>query len=122
MLPKNFIEALPQYATPSDELQLDYFGPDFENWESGVYYGDASGGEFTSYDKLRRIVIAVVCLSHSSDLLRGASSNLPVSVQSVGRGELSALLLLLKNLEHNTQVEFVSDNLNGVKLSTQVQQ
>ena len=42
----------------------------------------------------------------------GVSSNLPGLVQTVGSGEIFALVLLLRNLDYNAQVEFVTDNYN----------
>ena len=90
--------------------------PESQNWGSGTYYGDASGGEYTQYSKLRRVGVSVVLCDQPGRIAFGISSNLPGDVQSVGRGELFALVLLLRCLEQNTQVEFVTDNYNVLKI------
>ena len=42
----------------------------------------------------------------------GASFNLPGEVQTVGRGELFALWYLAEQLQVNSDISFITDNLN----------
>ena len=62
------------------------------SWTSGTYYGDASGGEYTSYKALRRMGVGLAKCS-GSVFHFGISSNLPGPVQTVARGETFALSL-----------------------------
>ena len=51
-------------------------------------------------------------LDNESVVNFGAWFNLPGSVQTVGRGELFCLYLLLSKLESDSDVTYVTDNLN----------
>ena len=82
-----------------------------KHWDSGTYYGDASGGEWTEHPTLRRVGVGLL-KGANGVFLHGVSSNLPGSVQTVARGELFAFLLLLRHLSVNSIGEFVTDNLN----------
>ena len=112
ILPSEFTQIPSEHANPPDELILNFVNPEFQIWGSGTYYGDASGGENTHYQSLRRVGVAVVFCVKLGVTSFGVSSNLPGSIQTVGRGEVFALVLLLQNLDHHVQVEFVTDNLN----------
>ena len=80
-------------------------------WDSHIYYGDASGGKNTSYSKLRRCGVGLVCHTHGV-FHYGLHSNLPGPIQSVGRAELFAFVLLLRHLPAHATTQFVTDNLN----------
>ena len=112
IIPASFTQVPPPHTNPSEEYNYNFVNPEQQNWMSGTYYGDASGGKNTSYKQLRRVGVAVVKCNHLGETLFGVSTNLPGKVQTVGRGEVLALLLLMMNLDHDTEVEFVTDNLN----------
>ena len=85
---------------------------DVATWSTGTYYGDASGGTHTQFSKLRRCGCGVTTVSDDGSLRFGLHFNLPGSVQTVGRGELFALVVLAQFLEPNSSVVFYTDNLN----------
>ncbi len=78
---------------------------------SGTYYGDASGGELTSYSDLRRCGCALVKINNNNGVvLYGASFNLPGKIQTVGRGEAYALVYLIDRAKADSHIDFVTDN------------
>jgi hypothetical protein len=111
LLPAHFTEVPPEYETPTSELKLTYENPS-NDWVSGTYYGDASGGKHTAISKLRRVGCAVVRINPDQTVYIGVASNLPGRVQSVGRGELFALWLLATNLQVNAVAHFITDNIS----------
>ena len=59
---------------------------------SGLYYGDASGGAFSSHPKLTRCGIGFCKVNgHTEERLWEVQLNLPGLVQTVPRAELFAL-------------------------------
>jgi len=80
------------------------------SWSSRTYYGDASGGEHTSYNEIRRCGCAVVAVHPDGSLHFGASFSLPGIVQTVARAELFALVFLISQADPLTEVTFVTDN------------
>jgi len=95
---------------PTDELNLIYIQPLDVIWVSGTYYGDASGGEHTQYPKLRRVGVGLAKLNSDRSLCFGIRSNLPGLVQTVSRGELFALVILLRLCTEDLVIDFVTDN------------
>ena len=79
-------------------------------WESGTYYGDASGGELTAYSELRRVGVAVCKIYDTGKLQFGVRSNLPGDIQTVARGELFALTDLIDRAEQFSEIEYITDN------------
>ena len=57
LLPRSMIIVIPR---PPDSLHIKYVNPDEVQWGSGNDYGDASGGEYTSFHDLRRVGCSVV--------------------------------------------------------------
>ncbi len=111
-MPSKYTNIDPAYK-PSDDENIILINDEDDNWKDGVYYGDASGGENTKYPALRRIGVGLACFN---DLFKfGLHSNLPGSIQTVGRGELFALVLLVRYLHRHTVCEFVTDNHNVYK-------
>ncbi len=96
ILPSKFTDIDPQYD-PSNELSVTYINNSGSEiiWGSGTYYGDASGGEFSSYPAIRRIGCGLSCILDDGSLSFGAHFNLPGTVQTVPRGELYALVVLV---------------------------
>ena len=95
---------------PPDELHAHFINPESCVWSSGVYYGDASGGEHTSFPKLRRVGCGIASIDEHGALSFGAHCNLPGQVQTVSRGELFALVLLVRWMAPLSDVEFITDN------------
>ncbi len=99
-------------ALPSNEpnLQVIKVTSPQAVWASGTYYGDASGGEFTSYACIRRVGCGLAAVDATGNLLFGAKSNLPGLVQTVPRGEIYALFMLVNLAVHLAVLDFVTDN------------
>ena len=82
------------------------------SWTSNTYYGDASGGKYIEFSKLRRVGCSIAQISNDLSLIFGASFGRPGPVQSEGRGEFLALSVLVKHLLPYAEVVFVTDNLS----------
>ena len=110
IVPESFTEIdntdLPPNVLIASEENM--FRPDFD---SGTYYGDASGGKFTSFPVLRRIGVGVVQVDVEANLVWGHSFNLPGPIQTVPRGELFAILYVIQRTSYNKTIHFVTDNL-----------
>ena len=85
--------------------------------DSGIYYGDASGGRFSSYGPLIRCGVGLVKIGYDieGNIYRkwGVQMNLPGVVQTVPRAELYALRYLLNAATENANIEFITDNKNN---------
>ena len=77
---------------------------------SGTYYGDASGGEFTRYPDIRRVGVAFAQVSASGSLIFAAHFPLSGEFQTVARGELTAVVELIRLAQHGTDICFITDN------------
>ena len=77
---------------------------------SGTYYGDASGGDFSSVPLIRRVGVGLCSISPQGNLLFGVHCNLPGDVQTVPRGEIYALYLLLQLASPMATIDYVTDN------------
>ena len=77
---------------------------------TGVFYGDASGGAFSSMPRIRRIGCGLVQIDESGSLIWGQHFNLPGSIQTVPRGGLYVLFYLIHRLEPYSHVTYVTDN------------
>ena len=104
---------LPDNIAPDDEPCFKYINP--ISWTSGVYYGDASGGVYSKYQKLIRVGCAVAQVDQDGEVTTAAYTPLPGVVQTVGRGELYALLIVPERLQPLSEVTFVTDNFNVFK-------
>jgi hypothetical protein len=111
LLPTEIIDKV-VIPAPTDDINIEYINPENIEWTSGVYYGDASGGEHTQHSKLRRCGVGLVSVLPDGTINFGLHTNMPGVVQSVGRGELMALLILLRLLLPGVDCEFVTDNEN----------
>jgi hypothetical protein len=121
ILPAHLTEVPPQYEPTNDvtAVYVNPYGVHPNNlWGSGTYYGDASGGEHTEFPKLRRVGCGVAVVDDAGFFLYGIRSNLPGPIQTVSRGELFALVLLISHVSDNSDVEFITDN-EGVYLKVQ---
>ena len=92
-------------------------------WPAGVYYTDCSGGPHNIYPPIRRCGIGVAVLDMHHDLLQsdpqpfvwGAYAPLPGLLQTVPRGELYAMVLVVERvLEGNLEIR--SDSKVNVDL------
>ena len=110
ILPQTLVTIESQYL-PKEHISVEYANKSKVQWISGVYYGDASGGEFTSYRPLRRCGCGVAVIDAQGDLLFGANFTLPGEVQTVPRAELFALVFLTRNMCALAEVEYITDNL-----------
>ena len=72
------------------------------SWDPGVYYTDASGGDWSAFPRLRRVGIGVVRLAWGNDpvpsLLLAAWGPVAGNCQTVVRGELLAILQVLRHV------------------------
>ena len=78
-------------------------------WPSGRYFGDGSGGRFSSYPALRRCGIGLAYLENEIFVF-GACARLNGEWQTVPRAETSALLILVDRASYHAHIEFVTDN------------
>ena len=109
IVPANYIE-VDTSKTPPTEPSITYVNPEFIDWNFQVFYGDASGGKYTKYQKLRRVGVGVVAVTDvSAELIFGLHTPLPGTVQTVARGELYALFLVVQRVTSN-KVSFITDN------------
>ena len=97
----NTVHTYVSYSTPIEDCIV----------TSGLYYGDASGGTFSSYPKLTRCGVGFCKVDrHTEQRLWGVQLNLPGLVQTVPRAELFALHLLVNEAQPESVIEFVTDN------------
>ena len=78
-------------------FSYDLDAPPPEAWPSGDYFGDGSGGRFSSIPSLRRCGIGLAFLVNGV-LQFGLRSPLPGDVQTVPRSEVAAAHVLLLHL------------------------
>ena len=112
LLPSHFTQIEPEFL-PREDLFVVSTNPDKIIWEDmkhGTFYGDASGGIFSSMPRIRRIGCGIVQIDHTGELIWGQHFNLPGTIQTVPRGELFALLYLVERLEPFANVTYVTDN------------
>ena len=95
-------------------------------WGSGTYYGDGSGGSFSSFPTIRRCGVGLVKVHHDGSKHFEVSMNLPGGVQTVPRSEYFALYYLLTMANEHSVIEFVTDHkplyklfLAGVRVARQ---
>lgn len=81
-----------------------------DNWPSGYYFGDGSGGVYSSYDFLRRCGVGIHYVN--PELVPGFNAWQPLlgQVQSVPRSELTALCLVIEKVESGGTVDFFTDS------------
>ncbi len=60
ILPSHHTQLPGQYATPTVGLNIFRKQTLQAQWDSNTYYGDASGGEFSSFPRIRRVGCGVV--------------------------------------------------------------
>jgi len=96
---------------PHDMLSVSFTNPNDVSWESGTYYGDASGGAHSEYNELRRCGCSVVKCTDAGSLLFGADFPLPGEIQTVPRGELYCIVYLITMMPEMAEVEYITDNL-----------
>ena len=94
---------------PSDSVNINYKGSPV--WTSGTYYGDGSGGEYSSHPLVRRCGCGIASVDGDGALVFGLSANLPRPIQTVPRSEYFAFTLLLSLLQPSSVVTFVTDHL-----------
>jgi hypothetical protein len=109
ILPASFTRIDPQFA-PIEVLEVIYTSPDQAVFGSGTYYGDASGGLHTSHTAIRRCGVGLAAIDEQGQLIYGASFNLPRAVQTVPRGEIFALVLLIRLASEHSNIDYVTDN------------
>ena len=92
---------------------------------SGTYYGDASGGDFSSLPMLRRCGAGIIHTKQIGNDIKqiwGCSLKLIGHVQTVPRAELFALHFLMQEAVEDAKIEFITDNLQNCKLFNKVRQ
>ncbi len=111
IIPQELTKVEDSYAPPDEPNHTIISNIGEAVWSSGTYYGDASGGEFSSLPAIRRVGCSVVFINTQGDLLFGIKSRLPGQIQTVPRGELYCLLMLAQQVTPLATVDFVTDNL-----------
>ena len=107
ILPAKYTILSEQYKPP-DLMSLSFTNriSDPIVWGSGTYYGDASGGIFSSLPVLRRVGVGVARMSTDNLLEIGVHTRLPGPIQTVPRGELFAVLTLAMLVEDMASINF----------------
>jgi len=108
LVPKSFTLVPPEHQ-PVKDVDLQFINYESVDWHSDTYYGDASGGKYTQYNQLRRCGVGIAVVNDRGELIFGLHTPLPGNIQTVSRGELYAVLLVVKHtLSHS--VHFITDN------------
>ena len=110
MLLETFVE-IPPEDLPVEEETIEWTNPQGLTISSGLYYGDASGGIYNQYRDIRRVGCSFTQVDNVGELVLTASFPLPGETQTVPRGELFAVLQLVKPAEVMPVLEYVSDNM-----------
>ena len=113
ILPKRFV-SIPLEESPVKTSTITWINRDHAHLGTGVYYGDASGGENTKYPDIRRVGCAFAVIDSNGALVYAARFPLPGEVQTVSRGELFALVVLIRQAQNLSEIEFITDN-KGVR-------
>lgn len=101
-----------EYPLPT-RRHIAYRGcPPEGEWPGGEYYGDGSGGRYNKYLTLRRVGVGIVKYS-ASVVEFGCLYPLPGDVQTVPRGEISALATVLEKVAPDQHVDFYTDHQPG---------
>ncbi len=103
---------------PSSNLRVVNIGPEYPVYNSGTYYGDGSGGIYTSHPTIRRCGVSLIKADSSGNLRFAARMNLPGARQTVPRAEYLAFHHLIMRAEVGATVEYVTDHLPLKKLLT----
>ena len=79
-------------------------------WPSGYYFGDGSGGIYSSYDFLRRCGVGIHYVS--PDLEPGFNAWQPLlgPIQTVPRAELTAVCIVVDKVEVGARIDFFTDS------------
>ncbi len=77
---------------------------------SGTYYGDASGGAHTKYPEIRRVGCAFASVNDRGETICAAHFPLPGDAQTVARGELYSLVILIRQVSKGSFILFWTDN------------
>ena len=93
ILPSHYT-SIPVEYLPSDDYDITYVNNNDNIWDFRVYYGDASGGEFTSIPSLRRCGCGLASLDAAGKLIGGCHFPLPGTIQTVPGAEFFALVVL----------------------------
>ena len=112
-MPSENIE-IPPEAEPTNIAFLTWVMSNSGDISSGVYYGDSSGGINTMYPDIRRVGCAFVRVDTEGMPDCIAHFPLPGPVQTVSRGELYSLVILIKQCRRRSTIKFWTDN-KGVK-------
>ena len=112
LLPSHYTEIQPEYLPRNDLVVIPTNSDNiiWENFKHGTFYGDASGGIFSSMPRIRRIGCGLIQIDGTGELVWGQHFNLPGKIQTVPRGELYVLLYLVERLEPFSDVTYVTDN------------
>ena len=114
LLPAHYTEIESQYCPP-DIVKPISTNPESIDWKSqnmmtGVFYGDASGGIFSSMPRIRRIGCGLVQVDGDDDLIWAHHFNLPGPFQTVPHSRRYVLLCLVRRLEPGADVTYAADN------------
>ncbi len=109
ILPSYLVEISTEHA-PSDEVKVVYTNKP-NTYTSGTYYGDGSGGEYSSFPSLRRCGRSIVQITSTGELSHAARFSLPGTIQTVPRAEFYCLVWLALQLEPCSDIHYITDNL-----------
>ena len=112
-IPPHSLTVVDPIHAPCVHLNIKYVNtpnPPSTSWVSGTYYGDASGGAHADHPTIRRIGCGLAKINSDGTLLFGARFNLPGPAQSVPRGELFCVVVLVGLVCKGACIDYVTDN------------
>ena len=81
-----------------------------------MYYGDGSGGRYSSYPTIRRCGVGICCMSEPNIMEFGVRYQLPGEVQTVPRAEVSAMATVAQMAMHNAYIIYIGDNQQVISM------
>ncbi len=93
-----------------EQLRVDCMYGDINIFDTGTYYGDASGGQLSSYPTIRRCGVGLVSLFEEQSISMSCNFTLPGAVHTVPRGEIYTLVFFLSRACPGSNLEYITDH------------
>ena len=100
------LDEYPVFSTASGP----HIAPIPTGWPSAYYFGDGSGGPYSSIVTLRRAEVGIHYVDENEIPTYNIWQALPGEQHTVPRVEMTALLLVAKNVHHAVVVDFFTDS------------
>jgi len=102
---------IPAFNEPLEEYPINITNTSPGLPDSGLYFRDGSGGIRTSSENIRSCGVGVTHVHNNPTLTPQykMSTRLQGLVQAVSRSEITAVLILVQNIEHNGRNKFFTE-------------